>query len=216
MIRLSRAAIGGLLVLLGGLLLLQTLGLVSGTVGNAIWGIALGLSGILFTGLALRSRNQWWWFIPGLALLGLSAANFMELFLPEVALRFSGLVALGSAGLAFVLVYLFNRTNWWALIPGGLLITLGIVSAAEAFPPGGFSTDGIFFVGLGLTFLVLWLLPTPYGRLQWAIIPAFVLLAFGLWLGFNQDPRASGLIWPASILLVGLWLLLRGFRRRRS
>jgi hypothetical protein len=215
MIRFSRASVGVTLVVLGALLLLQTLGIVSGSAGNAIWGIALGLAGIMFTGLAVRDRLQWWWLIPGIALLGLAVANFMELFLPDIARLYAGLVALGSAGLAFVLVYALNRTNWWALIPGGLLLTLGLVSAAEALPLAGFSSDGLFFLGLGVTFLVLWLLPTPYGRLRWAAIPAALMLVFGLWLGFNQDSRVWDLAAPVVFLLVGFWLLLRGFRRRR-
>ncbi len=212
--KISRVTIGVLLILLGTLLLLQSLGFVTGTLGNAVWGLLLGLGGALFTRLALRHKVQWWWWLPGLGMFGLAAANFMELLAPALAERFAGLLVLGGLGLGFVLIYLTQSINWWALIPGGVMLTLGVISVVENQPLAGFKTDGLFFLGLGLTFLVLWLIPTPFGRLTWAILPALPLLIFGLWLGFNQDPAIWNIIWPAAILLVGLWLLGRGFRRR--
>lgn len=214
MFTLSRVTLGILLIALGGLLLLQSLGLISGTLGNIIWGIALGLSGLFFSNLALRHPRQWWWWLPGLGMLGIAAANLLEVFAPAAANRLAGLAVLGGLGLGFLAIYLRQRINWWALIPGGLLLTLGVISALEGQPLAGFNRDGLFFFGLGLTFLTLWLIPTPFGRLHWAIYPAIPLLLFGLWLGFNQDPAIWNIVWPAVILLLGLWLLLRGFRRR--
>ncbi len=214
-IKISRTMIGVFLILLGTLLLLQSLGVLDDRLGNAVWGVLLGLGGLLFTSLALRHKVQWWWWLPGLGMLGLAAANFMELLAPALAVRFAGLLVLGSLGLGFVMIYLSQRINWWALIPSGVLLTLGAISVVENQPLAGFKTDGLFFLGLGLTFIVLWLIPTPFGRLTWAIFPALPLLIFGLWLGFNQDPAIWNIIWPAAILLLGLWLLGRGFFRRR-
>lgn len=214
--RISRLAVGIILIVLGALLLLQTTGILTGTAANILWGVALGIVGALFVSLTLQDRKQWWWLLPGCALLGIAAANFAEMFAPVFAERFSGLLTLGGIGVGFILVYAISRINWWALIPGGTLITLGLVSVADSTALQGLDSGALFFLGLGLTFLILRFVPTTFGRLHWAGYPAAFLLLFGLWLGLGEDPVAWNIIWPTALILLGLWMLIRGFRRRSS
>jgi hypothetical protein len=100
------------------------------------------------------------------------------------------------------------------VIPGGTLLTLAIVAGTENLF-GDFETGGMFFLGLALTFAVLALVPTPQGRMRWALIPAGVLLVMGVLL-FATLTRAVEFVWPAALIAVGLFLIVRTFWPRRA
>ena len=71
----------------------------------------------------------------------------------------------------------------------------------------------MLFLGLGLTFLILSFLRTGQGRIKWAIYPAIILLAFGIVLSFTGTPLWN-YVWPALIIVAGLYFLLTAFFRR--
>lgn len=77
----------------------------------------------------------------------------------------------------------------------------------------GFETGGIFFLGLGLTFLLVAIIPTPEGQMRWALIPAVILLVMGLLLTAALT-QLINFIWPLALILLGLFLVLRAFRGR--
>jgi hypothetical protein len=116
-------------------------------------------------------------------------------------------------GLAFWIVYFTNREYWWAVIPGGTLVTLGLVAGATSIW-GGVELGGLFFVGLGLTFLLVAVLPTPQGQMKWAYIPAVVLLAMGalIWLAATSLLQY---LWPLALIAAGGYLLWRAYGKRR-
>ena len=105
---------------------------------------------------------------------------------------------------------MLDRDKWWAIIPGGVLVTLAAVAGLERGTD--IQTGGIFFLGLGATFILVALAPNPHGQMRWAFIPAAVLLILGLLLfvGFHGHHY----IWPLSLISAGLFLLVRAFRRR--
>ena len=198
-----RLWIGAGLVLLGVLMLLERFGLFPG-VTNYFWGLLFLAGGAYFLyRFANNMRGEWWAAIPGFALVGIG----LQSFLPGVLGDWSGFLFLGALGLGFFAVYLSDRERWWAIIPGGVLITLGLTSAlGDVF--GVNETGGFFFLGLGLTFLLLAVLAS----LQWAWIPAVVMLVMGAFIG---TPFIGSLnyIWPAALILGGLLLILRFARR---
>lgn len=118
---------------------------------------------------------------------------------------FGGLTFLGGAGLGFIAIYLTNRRNWWAIIPSGVLLTLGGVSFASNFTRGQ-DTGALFFIGLGLTFLFEAIPPTGSHGMTWAFIPAAILLIFGALL---ETPFKGSLdyIWIAAIFLGGISMI---------
>ena len=118
---------------------------------------------------------------------------------------------MGAIGLSFWIVYLVDRAHWWAIIPGGVLVTLAAVAALDKAADG--VSGGVFFLGLGATFLLVALAPNPHGRMRWGYIPAAVLLVFGalLIVGFTDALRFAA---PAGLILAGGFLLLRAFRPR--
>jgi hypothetical protein len=198
-----RLWIGTGLVLLGLLMLVERFGFFRG-VTNFFWGLLFLAGGAYFLyRFANNMRGEWWAAIPGFALLGIGAQSI----LPGVLGAWSGFLFLGALGLGFFAVYFSSRERWWAIIPGGVLVTLGLTSAlGDVF--GMPETGGFFFLGLGLTFLLVAVLAS----MQWAWIPGVVLLVLGAVIG---TPFVGSLnyVWPAALILGGLLLILQFARR---
>lgn len=203
------AALWGLLLIGAGIIfLLQNLGWIGGF-GDLIWTGLFGIGGLLFLYLFFsHPTTQWWAAIPGFTLLGLSAVTFLDNFGPAFIGRLTGSVFLGSIGLGFVMIYLANQRMWWAIIPGGVMATLAVVAGVDELHLrglgfGGFDSGGIFFLGLGLTFLVVGLSSQRTGeRLTWAFIPATVLLVMGVLIGTNWE-NLINVVWPAVLIAIG-------------
>ncbi len=203
---------GSLLIIGGVLFLLQNLDLLPG--GAIFWGGVLGVAGLMFLWGFITDRSQWWPLIPGLTLLGVSAAILLTAFAESAAERWSGTLILGSVGLSFWLIYLFYRENWWAVIPGGVLFTLATVAWVELNLPEvrGLETGGIFFLGLGFTFLLLGVLPTPQGKMWWPFIPGGILTVMGVLITLTFGSLLN-VVGPALLIVGGVLLLWRAFRK---
>ena len=199
-----RIFIGGALVLLGVLLLLQHMGIFRAAV-DIFWGVIFLVGGLYFLyRFVLDVNGEWWAVIPGSALAGIG----MTSLLPG---QWGGLFFLGFLGASFFAVYFVSRhDHWWALIPGGVLVTLGVVSVLSNGEFGIRDTGSIFFFGLGLTFLLVAVLASA----QWSYIPGVVLLLMGVLLGYTQFTGVFNYIWPAALILVGLLLIFQFTRRK--
>ncbi len=204
---------GLLLILAGILLLLGTLGIL-GQVVAYIWGLLFAVAGLGFLYVFLSRRGNWWAAIPGMVLLGISGVIIVNEAAPRWGAAWSGSLFLAALALAFWIVYVSERANWWALIPAGVLTTLALVAGLSNTLPG-LETGGIFFLGLGLTFLILTVVRTPEGRLAWAIIPAAVLLVMGALL-VAQSVRAFAYVWPIALVVAGAYLLFRAATSRSA
>ncbi len=211
----------GLLLVGGGVLfLLSNLGLFQGF-GSAIWSIiwmlAFAVGGAFFLLTFLRDyRTNWWAAIPGMTLLGLALSALFDNIVPGLS-GLSGPIFLASIGGGFVLVYIAVPENWWAIIPAGVMLTLGAVAGVDEAGIGGFGGDfegTLFFFGLGATFLVLALLPNTRADLRWAFIPALVMIVLGLFVAASLD-SVINYIWPVALIGGGLYMLLRGVSHRQ-
>jgi hypothetical protein len=186
-----RFLVGGALVLGGILMLLDKTGILLGAT-NYFWAGLLTIGAAIFLFWFFSDRTRWWAAIPGFTLLGMAASTLLL-----DRLGWGGLAFLGGIGVGFWAVYLSRRDQWWAIIPGGVLVTLGCTSAlTEAFKVT--ATGGVFFVGLGITFLLVALL----AKMKWAFIPAAVLLLLGFFLG-TPFVGALEYAWIGVLLLVG-------------
>jgi hypothetical protein len=197
-----RLLIGGLLIMGGILMLLDKLNILKNAT-SYYWTILLAIGATIFLFWYISDRSRWWAAIPGFTLAGLATSN---LFIGRTGL--GGLAVLGGIGVGFWAVYFRRTDQWWAIIPGGVLITLGISSAlTEAYRIT--DTGGVFFVGLGFTFLLVALL----ARMKWAYIPAALLLILGFFLG----APFSGVLeyaWIGILLLAGLLLVINAMRSK--
>lgn len=195
-----RILIGAALILGGILMLLDKTGMLKGAT-DFFWAGLLALCAGIFLFWFFRDPSKWWAAIPGFTLAGMAAST---LLLDRIG--WGGLAFLGGIGVGFWAVYLRQPAQWWAIIPGGVLLTLGFTSAlTEAF--NFVDTGGVFFVGLGLTFLLVALL----AKMKWAFIPAAVLLLLGFFLG---TPFVGVLeyAWIGILLIAGIALVISAAR----
>ena len=199
----------GILLVLGGILsLLDAMGVISNG-GGIFWGLVFGAGGLIFLYMLINNRENWWAAFPAFTLLGLAASSF----LPKSLSAYGGLVFFMGISLGFWWVYFTNTERWWAIIPAGILLTLGVVSSVNNLT-SDLATGGLFFLGLGLTFILVAVLPGGSGR-SWALIPGTVLLLFGALLGTPYQ-GFTNYLWPAVLILLGGYFVLRFFINRPS
>lgn len=206
----SRVLWGSLLILGGVLFLLQNLGILP--LGDVFWVVVVALGGLFFLSFFLQNRGNWWALIPAFTLLSVTALILFDRFAPGISGNWGGSIILGGIGLSFWVIYLVERANWWALIPGGVLLTLSATVGLEQLFPG-LETAGVFFLGMGLTFALVAALPNPQGEMRWAWIPAGILLLMGI-LFMAAAGDLLKYLWPAGLILAGLFLLYRSLRSR--
>ena len=138
---------------------------------SLIWG---GL--LIALGLALIANNMGWlgdWNVPVWSLI------------------------LGAFSLIFLVTYLSDRTQWWALIPG--LVILGIAVAvflAEEDLVSGEIVATFILGGIGLPFLLIFVTDR---RHWWALIPGMTMSGIALavlleGLGLISDTAVAGII----------------------
>lgn len=202
------------LIGLGALFLLNNLNLLPWDFisEEIFWGAAFGLGGLIFLGVFLNNRENWWAVIPSFVLLGL--ALIVSEIIPPALGDLAGGVFLGMIGLAFWVIYFTHRDQWWAVIPGGVLVTLAVVATMpNSFE--GLATGGIFFLGLALTFLLVYLLPTPDGRMYWAAWPASILGIMGVMLILGAGDMIR-FVWPVALILFGGFIIWRALRPRQG
>ena len=132
--------------------------------------------------------------------------------MPKMWDDLSGGLFLGMIGLSFLVIYLIRRDFWWAVIPGGVLATLAVVALTSSSIDEGTASGGLFFLGLAATFLVVYFLPTPEGRMQWALWPAGILGLIGMVVLAGAGGVAS-YIFPLFLVGVGGFMIFRAMRR---
>ncbi len=94
------------------------------------------------------------------------------------------------------------------------MLTLAFVAGLDRFLPG-MVTGGLFFIGLGITFVVLYFLNTPMGNTRWPLIPGGILLLMGVLLSLSATGILN-LLWPVGLILLGLFLFFLRAPIRRS
>ncbi len=197
---------GLLLITAGILFLLNSLGTI--TIGDYQWAIILALGGLAFLSVFLADRQQWWALFPSFGLLIGGSIIFIEEAFPGLRGDIGGAIALGGIGLAFLLIFLANFQNWWALIPAGVLFSLAAMFVL------GFESGGVFLIGLGITFGALGFVPTQHGRMRWAFIPAVVLVIVGSFV-MLASYNLFALLWPLALIAGGILIIYFVVRTRK-
>jgi len=200
-----RIVIGSLLILAGGLGFLQAFGFLRNA-SDIFWGLVFLAAGAVFLFMFAGgfASGQWWAAIPGLVLAGIGVL----ILLPDSLDDLGGAVFLGAIGLSFWLVYLSGRERWWAIIPGGVMITLAGVTLTDTLFRGGDAGGGVFFIGLALTFLLVALL----AGMRWAYWPAGALGVMGIFLFFQSQVYLFSYIAAAALIGAGVLIILRSLR----
>lgn len=166
----------GILLIGGGALALaQQLGYLD-QLPDSIWMWVFGLISLAaFLSYALSGWKQWGWLFPagvfgGLAVtIGLAVNNVDNAAVGSPI--FFGLL------IPFAAAYLTNRTkNWWALIPGGVMLFLALVTLLVD-TAGGEWVGAMFLFLIGLSFLIVYL--NNRSR-SWALLVAYILFVLSI------------------------------------
>jgi hypothetical protein len=209
-----RVVLGVFLLIIGVAALLQTLRMVN--FNSGFWPVFMAalfvLAGLAFLVALFQTRANWWAAIPGVTLVSIGALIGLNELAPGFA-PYGGPLVLGGIGLSFWLVYLVAPQNWWAIIPGGVMVSLAVVAGVDAVHVHSIDSGGYLFLGLAVTFALLGILPTGGRRMTWPWIPAAVLLALGVLVSFSAAGFAN-FVWPVVLILLGVFFLTRNMIRK--
>ncbi len=200
--------VGGILLVAAGVIfLLNNLNIIT-----LDWELLIGpmfaVGGLIFLLVFILNTDEWWALIPGFVLIGIGIIIFMGQ--NNMNDLWIGALFLAMIGLPFFLVYAFHPVHWWAIIPGGVMLTLAVVSL---LPDYGVLSGGLFFLGMALTFGLVYILPKPAGKLTWALYPAGILLIIGALVTLGAT-NLINYVWPLALLGVGGYVIFRSLRKK--
>lgn len=182
------------LIAVGVLGLLSSLGVLDGLGG--LFGLLLFGGAAVFAATQGRRTGNFFWRAAAYPLFGLAIASVAPSSL-------GGAAFLGSLGLAFWLAWRDDERRWWALIPAGTLLSLGLTSFVDGTRLGAATSGSVFLLGLAATFFALTRLRVdPQG---WAIFPAGALAL----LAVVSATTAGGWLFPLVFIAAGVYLLWR-------
>lgn len=155
----------------------------------------------------LGAQEGWWALIPAGVIGGWGLASVLgAVGLPEGLVSLIGFV--GSA-LPFLFIFSLNRRkNWWALIPGGIMAFMGVVTLLGSVV-GEEWTATLILWGIALVFVGLFVVDRRSG---WALIPAGVLAVVGL--GVSPVAPSLWVIGPVALIVLGVLLVARTLWRK--
>ena len=161
---------GVLLIGGGALALAQQMGYIN-RLPETVWTWVFALVSLLaLLSYALSGWKQWGWLFPagvfgGLAVTVVLATNNANSAAVASPLFFGLLIP-------FVAAYLTDRTrNWWALIPGGVMLFLALVTLLVDSTSGEW-IGSLFLFLIGLSFLVVYL---NNRTRTWALLVAYIM-----------------------------------------
>ena len=199
----------GLLLIGAGLVALgQQMGYIDQFTDPKIWiWIFAGISLLAFINYALSGWQQWAWLFPagvfgGLALTITLATNNVDSAAVATPL-FVGLF------IPFLAAYLTDRAhNWWALIPGGVMLFLALTTLLVD-STGGEWVGALFLFMIALSFFVVYL---NNRTRTWALLVAYILAVLGIAPLMSTGGRDAAYFGPIFLFAVALPFFIIYFR----
>ncbi len=211
--KINRASLfwGILLIGAGALALARELGYVDNS-SPLVWaGIFTVISLAALVNYGLSGWQQWGWLFPtgvfgGLAVtLVLASANIDNAAIASPL--FFGLI------LPFAAAYLMDRSrNWWALIPGGVMIFLALTTLLVD-STGGEWVGALFLFMVSASFLIVYL--SNRTRI-WALLVAYITAILGIAPLMAMGGRDAAYFGPIFLLAVALPFLVVYFRSEKN
>jgi len=136
---------GYVFLFVGGVILLGRLGLH----GDGMGIFVLCAIGFPFLYVFVRDRRHWWALIPAYVMFAVSGIITLAHY--NLHGGIIGSYVMFAIAFPFFIVYLLNRTNWWALIPAGILSVIGagiMVASFQFILP-------IVLIGVGVAILFI-------------------------------------------------------------
>ena len=198
--------IGSVFLIALGVLLLFNNFQIFGDLDSGIIALAFGAIATLGFSFYFNNPKQWWILFPSAAFLGLTGAAMTEVL--SFLNGFEAMFFFFGLSTAFWLIFMTQPKHWWAGIPAGILTTLGFVATIDEFTRSD-GAGNILFLGLGLTFAMLWALRKQH-HTGWAKWPAMLLMGIGLFAPMVEPFFEFG--WPLVFIALGTWLIWKNLR----
>jgi hypothetical protein len=174
-----------------------------------IWVIVLAVAGLFVFGVYLSDRCEPTLLIPAYvlwAVAGLVALTTLDVLWDE----FIAFYVLAAIALPFLVVFLRDRAQWWALIPAYVLLAVGLmVALLESGVLSELLVPAYVMFAVAIPFLVVFAL-NP--KAWWPLIPGGIMAVIGL--AFLVAEAAVEYIGPVALVVVGIWILARQFMRK--
>lgn len=166
---------GILLIGAGALALAQQMGYID-QLSETVWMWIFALiSSLALLSYALSGWRQWGWLFPAGVFGGLAVTLALLINNVDNAAVASSLFF--GLTIPFVAAYLTDRArNWWALIPGGVMLFLALTTLLVD-SAGGEWVGALFLFLIALSFLVVYLNDRTR---TWALIIAYILAVLGI------------------------------------
>jgi hypothetical protein len=177
--------------------------------GELIATLVLSLIGLPFLVVFLVNRSQnWWALIPAYVMFSIAVMIFL-IGIGVLNDAWIALYVLSSIGIPFLVVYLINRTNWWALIPAYVMFVIGImVTLIDVHILNDLAIPAYVMFAIAIPFLFVYLT----NREQWwALIPGGIMTVIGL--GFWAGTDLAQYVIPAVLILAGILVLFRSVKK---
>ena len=191
---------GVLLIGAGVVALAQQMGYIDQFTDPRVWiGIFTAVSVLAFINYALSRWQQWGWLFPagvfgGLALTITLATNNVDSAAVATPL-FVGLI------IPFAAAYLTDQAhNWWALIPGGVMLFLALTTLLVD-SAGGEWVGALFLFMIAISFLLVYL--NNRTRL-WALIVAYATGILGIAPLMATGGRDAAYFGPVFLFAIAL------------
>lgn len=175
--------------------------------GAIFWAAMLGFGAAGFLSIFFKQRSNWWAVIPGITLASIGLLILLGVLFPGIAGQLGGFIVLAGIGAAFIVVFLVERENWWAIIPAGVMLTLALIIFLTEIL-GDLALGGVFFLGLAATFGLVAVLPNRSEKMRWAFIPAGILGFIGIIFIASAEGLISFAV-PLGLILLGIGFILR-------
>lgn len=205
----GRIFISLILIIFGLAALFNTLGVIylPFNIGgaNAFWLVVFGLAGIIFLSVFVSDTSNWWAVIPGLTMIGL--AVLVGDVLPKSMQNLGAAIFMALLAVSFLIILLVRKANWWAIIPGGVILSVAVMIGFSNIVSGT-ALVSILFLGMAITFVAVYLLPNSIGKMKWALYPAVAFALLGL-LFLITAGSAFTLVAAAALIVVGVYIIVR-------
>jgi hypothetical protein len=196
---------GGIMLFMALLLLL-----VDNTVHDEwIGSLFLFMVALSFLFVYLNNRVRTWALLVAYITAVLGLAPLMSMGGRTV--DYFGALIFFAVALPFFIVYFRRPENWWAIIPAGVLSTLGVLAAlAIAGLINNATTGGLanafLMAGLAATFAVVWLRHhRPWAKIV-TIVLGLLAVASAFLFGYYE------IFWPVAFICAGIYLLYLALR----
>jgi hypothetical protein len=202
----------GLLLIIGGALALaQQLGYVDQLSPQVAMYSFAAVSLVGFVMYALSGWREWGWLFPAGIFGGLTVTT-------ALAIKNVDTAAVGSPlffGLLipFLAAYLMDRArNWWALIPGGVMLFLAMTTLLVD-NVGGEWVGFLFLFLVGLSFLVVYL---NNRKRTWALLVAYILFVLSIAPALASGGETAAYFGAIFLFAVALPFFVLYFRSEKN